>query len=118
MRVLLFELNCSAFPGTQDATNGEGRTYLGAVIVTTDSSGNGSFSTVFSGVSLSATDRVSGTATVDLGGGNFGSTSEFSVNLSATANAAPVLDNSGTMTLTSITEDNTTNLVNRSFDYS
>jgi trimeric autotransporter adhesin len=62
---------------------GEARTYLGFVNVTTDASGNASFTANFSGVSVSAGAAVSATATVDLGAGNYGSTSEFALNVLA-----------------------------------
>ncbi len=48
---------------------------------------------------------VSATATVDLGSGSFGSTSEFAANVTATGNTAPVLDNSRTPVLGSVNED-------------
>jgi parallel beta-helix repeat protein len=53
---------------------GEGETYLGFVNVTTDGSGNASFSYTHGSV---LAGLISGTATEDLGGGSFGSTSEF-----------------------------------------
>ena len=50
--------------GTEDATNGEARVYLGTITVTTDASGDASFSSVtLSGVTLSAGDYVTATAT-------------------------------------------------------
>ncbi len=83
--------------GSEDPTGyGEGRVYLGSTTVTTDASGNTSFSVNLGGVSVAVNDRVSSTATVDLGGGNFGSTSEFSMNLPASApNAAPTITSNG-----------------------
>ncbi len=70
--------------GTQDASGyGEASRYLGFVNVTTDGSGNASFNTLLAGVMLAGRDRVTATATVDLGSGNFGSTSEFALNIQA-----------------------------------
>jgi trimeric autotransporter adhesin len=65
--------------------HGEAGTFLGFVNVTTDAAGNTNFSTLLSGISLLLGDIVTATATVDLGGGNYGSTSEFSTNISAGA---------------------------------
>jgi trimeric autotransporter adhesin len=74
---------------TGDATGyGEGQVYLGATSVTADGSGNASFATLLNGISVTAGHVVSATATVDLGGGNYGSTSEFAANVVAT-NVAP-----------------------------
>ncbi len=70
--------------GTQDSSGyGEAQRYLGFVNITTDGSGNASFNTLLSGVTLAGRDRVTATATVDLGSGNFGSTSEFGLNVQA-----------------------------------
>lgn len=69
---------------------GEGQTYLGSTTVTTDTSGNANFSIVLNGVTVIAGQKVTATATVDLGAGNFGSTSEFAANVTATANPAGV----------------------------
>ncbi len=87
--------------GSQDATNGEARVYLGAVTVTTDGSGDATFSNVtLSGVTLSVGDYVTATATkvedaAQIGIDNvlaFGSTSEFGTNFVVAAfNAPPVL---------------------------
>ena len=71
---------------TADASGyGEGQAYLGAATATTDGSGNASINATLTGVSVTAGHFVSATATVDLGGGNYGSTSEFSANVTATA---------------------------------
>ncbi|MDJ0892828.1 MAG: Calx-beta domain-containing protein [Gammaproteobacteria bacterium] len=55
----------------------EGQRYLGAATVTTDGSGDASFLESVSAV-VAAGEYVTATATVDLGGGNYGDTSEFS----------------------------------------
>ncbi len=80
---------------TGDGTGyGEGQTYLGAATVTTDSSGNASIATVLAGVSVTTGHAVSATATVDLGAGSYGSTSEFAQNITpATTNVAPIITN-------------------------
>ena len=90
--------------GTQDATNGEGRTYLGAIIVVTNGSGNGTFSgAVLSGITLSAGDFVTATATridnpaqVGIDDGlAYGDTSEFAANIIVSGNVAPVITSNG-----------------------
>jgi VCBS repeat-containing protein len=58
---------------------GEGETYLGFVSVTTDGSGNASFSYTHN---AALSGRISATATEDLGGGTYGSTSEFALTTS------------------------------------
>lgn len=74
---------------------GEGAVYLGAATVTTDSAGNAAISATLTGVAVATGHVVSATATVDLGGGSFGSTSEFAGNAAvwafSTPNAAPVI---------------------------
>ncbi|MEZ5729493.1 MAG: hypothetical protein R3E48_16775 [Burkholderiaceae bacterium] len=79
--------------GTEDASgHGEGRQFLGASNILTDGSGNADVVIVLNGVSVAADDRVSATATRDLGGGNYGDTSEFALNVVATAaNQDPVI---------------------------
>jgi hypothetical protein len=70
--------------GTADSGGyGEARTYLGSVSVTTNSAGRASFDTTISNLTLSAGATVTATATVDLGGGSFGSTSELAGNILA-----------------------------------
>ncbi|MAE65270.1 MAG: hypothetical protein CMJ18_13445, partial [Phycisphaeraceae bacterium] len=67
--------------GTQDASShGEGFDYLGAFTVTTDGSGDATFSTSIS-AALAANRTVTATATADLGGGSYGGTSELSLNV-------------------------------------
>ena len=61
--------------------HGEGQTYLGFTTVTTDAAGNATFLENLIGVTVATGDLVSATATVDLGGGIFGDTSEFAANL-------------------------------------
>ncbi|MFM2052137.1 MAG: hypothetical protein RL456_174, partial [Pseudomonadota bacterium] len=65
--------------------HGEAETYLGATSVTTDATGQATFATTLAGVSVTAGHAVTATATVDLGGGNYGATSEFAANVIATA---------------------------------
>ncbi len=70
--------------GTAESTGyGEARTYLGSTSVTTDANGNATISANLTGVSLATGATVTATATVDLSGGNFGSTSEFGGNIVA-----------------------------------
>ncbi|MEY4906445.1 MAG: hypothetical protein RL260_163, partial [Pseudomonadota bacterium] len=70
---------------------GEAAVYLGTATVTTDGSGNASFSTLLSGVTVAAGHAVSATATVDNGGGSYGNTSEFAANAVATSAGAGVI---------------------------
>ena len=87
--------------GTQDATNGEGRYYLGETTVTTDGSGDATFSNlVLSGVTLSYGDFVTATATKIDNPGQvgvddllaYGDTSEFAANVEITnANTPPTI---------------------------
>lgn len=65
--------------------HGEAEQFLGATAVTTDGSGNGSFNQLLSNVFVNANDLVTATATVDLGGGDYGSTSEFAANITASS---------------------------------
>ena len=70
--------------GTADTTGyGEARTYLGSSSVTTDANGNATINATLNGVSLITGSTVTATATVDLSGGVFGSTSEFGGNIMA-----------------------------------
>ena len=77
--------------GTQDATHGEGRFYLGSTTVTSNGSGDAAFSgVVLSGVTLAAGDFVTATATKIDDPGQvgvddqlaYGPTSEFAANVS------------------------------------
>ena len=70
------------------AGHGEAQVFLGAVLVTTDSSGNVNFAAVLSGVSVTAGHAVTATATAVVSGG-FGSTSEFAANVVATGYRPP-----------------------------
>lgn len=69
---------------------GEGQRYLGSTNVSTDLLGNASFSSSLS-VLVNDGEVVSATATEDLGGGNLGSTSEFSAIQLATL-PVPLID--------------------------
>ena len=75
-------------PAADASGHGEGEVFLGATSVTTDASGHADFSTLLTGIGVTAGHVVSATATVDLGGGTYGSTSEFGAAVSVTA-AAP-----------------------------
>ena len=68
---------------SQDGSGyGEAGRYLGFASVTTDGSGNASFSETLS-LTVAAGEYITATATVDLGGGNYGNTSEFALNIVA-----------------------------------
>ena len=76
---------------TADASgHGEAERYLGFVTVTTDGSGNATFNTTLA-ATVGLGEFITATATVDLGGGNYGSTSEFAANIAA-ANPIPFID--------------------------
>ncbi|MGB7307177.1 MAG: DUF4347 domain-containing protein, partial [Burkholderiaceae bacterium] len=79
--------------GSEDPTgHGEAINYLDFVNVTTNGSGNASINTTINATGVAVNDRVTATATVDLGGGNYGSTSEFSLNLPASSvNDDPII---------------------------
>ncbi len=78
---------------------GQGAVYLGATSVTTDASGNAAFTAVLP-VTTAVGDAISATATVALGGGSYGSTSEFAQNLgSGVVNNRPVTNLPGTQTI-------------------
>jgi CSLREA domain-containing protein len=77
-------------PFSDVSGHGEARTFLGFVNTTTDASGNASFNPTFLGVPVAAGGAITATATVDLGGGNFGSTSEFAANVLASGTPAGV----------------------------
>ncbi len=79
-------------PTVADAANGEGERYLGFITVITDGAGNAALNTTLSNVWVNSGDRVSATATVDLGGGNYGSTSEFAANVTASSSGIIVVD--------------------------
>jgi len=90
--------------------HGEGERYLGFVNVATDGSGNATFNTVLT-ATVAVGEFISATATQSDGSySSFTVTSEFAFSRAATgSNNAPVLDNSGSMTLTTINEDQTAN---------
>jgi hypothetical protein len=71
------ELFASSAP---DASGfGEGQRYLGSFIVTTDAAGSATSSNFWlPAAGVAPGEFVTATATVDLGGGNYGNTSEFS----------------------------------------
>ena len=66
--------------GTDPTGNGEGETFVHAYPVVAHPGGAASYSTAYTG---SAGDIIAATTTEDLGGGNFGATSEFSTTLTA-----------------------------------
>jgi trimeric autotransporter adhesin len=92
-------------PTVADATNGEGERYLGFITVTTDGAGNASVNTTLASTWVNSGDRITATVTVDLGGGNYGSTSEFAANVIATSTGIIVVDT------TSDTVDGTTSSI-------
>ena len=95
-------------PAIVDGTGyGEGHIYLGSTTVITDGVGNATINATVARW-INAGDLVSATATVDLGGGNFGSTSEFSLNVGATtASNIIVVD-----TINDVNDGNTSSITN------
>ncbi|MCA9066084.1 MAG: cadherin domain-containing protein, partial [Planctomycetaceae bacterium] len=89
--------------------HGEGSTWLGFDTVTSDGAGNASFVSILTGVSVTAGHIVTATATVDLGGGNYGDTSEFAQNVVTQGNTAPTINSDGAGPTASISiPENTT----------
>jgi VCBS repeat-containing protein len=78
------------FTGTsEDASgNGEARTYVGSVSVTTDTSGNAQFNTVVTSASA-PNNFITASATVELAAGVYGDTSEFAANVNANIPVIP-----------------------------
>ncbi|MEZ5728592.1 MAG: FG-GAP-like repeat-containing protein [Burkholderiaceae bacterium] len=71
--------------------NGEGERYLGSTSISTDGLGNASFTFVPLAAATVSGEFISATATIELGGGNFGSSSEFAVDVVA-VDPAPELE--------------------------
>ena len=94
-------------PAVADAPNGEGERYLGFVTVTTNGSGDATINTTLANVWINAGARVTATATVDLGSGNYGSTSEFAANRTATSTGIVVVD-----TTSDVSDGTTTSITN------
>ncbi len=94
-------------PAVADASNGEGERYLGFVTVTTNGSGNATINTTLANVWVNAGDKITATATVDLGGGSYGSTSEFAANVTATSTGIIVVD-----TTSDVSDGTTTSIAN------
>jgi hypothetical protein len=95
-----FRIEFFSSPSADASGYGEGQTYLGYASVTTDGAGNASFDVTLSGIAVTIGHAVSATATVDLGGGSFGSTSEFGAAV-ANVNDAPT----GADTTVTVDED-------------
>ena len=60
-----------------DVNYGEGKTFLATTNITTNFAGNASYNVVLTGVLLTFQEKVSAIVTRDLGGGNYGDSSEF-----------------------------------------
>ncbi|MGB5741214.1 MAG: DUF4347 domain-containing protein, partial [Sedimenticolaceae bacterium] len=99
--------------GTQDASNGEGRVYLGSTTITTDGSGDGVFTGVtLTGVTLNTGDYVTATATridnpAQVGLDDalaYGDTSEFAQNIAVTGGNQPP-GGSGALTTTTLNDN-------------
>ncbi len=85
--------------GKEDASGyGEGAIYLGSTHVTTDANGDASLDIDLLGVNAPTSDRITATATVDLGAGAYGDTSEFAMNIVASAVGVSVSPVSGLTT--------------------
>ncbi|MBC8356264.1 MAG: DUF4347 domain-containing protein, partial [Planctomycetes bacterium] len=83
-----YRIEFYASPTGDASGHGEGQTYLGFTTVVTDINGEANFNPTLTGVSVTSGYAVSATATVDLGGGSYGDTSEFASNLLANSTAA------------------------------
>ena len=95
-------------PAAVDPTgSGEGERYLGYTTLTTQADGRQNYSVTLAGVWVNHGDRISATATVDLGGGVYGSTSEFAANFIATATGVVVVD-----TVSDAADGSTTSITN------
>ena len=84
-----YRIELFSSPAGDGTGYGEAKTYLGFATVTTDGSGNATINKVLTGVEVSEGHQVTATATVDLGAGNYGDTSEFSLNVTA-VNSSPI----------------------------
>ncbi len=79
--------------GEDSSNHGEGEIYLGFATVMTDGSGDATFSTTLT-ATVAAGEFITATATVDNGGGSYGDTSEFGLNVTAAVVPdAPVITN-------------------------
>ena len=79
-------------PGDVDGSHGEGARWVGSFTITTDGSGNANFNNLLANGWINQGDLVTATATVDLGGGSYGATSEFASNITGTASGVVVVD--------------------------
>ena len=89
-------------PSADSSGYGEGQVFLGAASVTTNGSGDATINALLTGVTVSAGHFVSATATVDLGGSNYGSTSEFSQVLATSPNTAPTFSTTNGLVTTDV----------------
>ncbi|QDT35916.1 cadherin-like domain-containing protein [Stratiformator vulcanicus] len=87
-----FRIEFFASAAGDGSGHGEAERYLGFVNVTTDASGNASFNTSLA-ASVAVGEVLTASATVDLGSGNYGDTSELAANVTATSssNVAPTI---------------------------
>ncbi|MBA3596534.1 MAG: DUF4347 domain-containing protein [Methylibium sp.] len=92
-------------PSVADANNGEGERYLGFATVVTDGAGNAAINATLAGLWINSGDKVTATATVDLGGGTYGSSSEFAANVTATTSGIVVVD-----TISDVSDGSTTSI--------
>ncbi|MEM7322367.1 MAG: right-handed parallel beta-helix repeat-containing protein, partial [Actinomycetota bacterium] len=94
-----YRLEFFANPSGVDPGGGEGETFRGAATITHTGSGVERFTPRVTGIAVD--DVLTVTATEDAGGGNYGSTTEFSTSITAEAIVLPVLERiqSGTTTL-------------------
>ncbi|MEZ5658191.1 MAG: DUF4347 domain-containing protein [Burkholderiaceae bacterium] len=78
--------------GSEDASgHGEAHSLLGSVAVSTDAAGDAVFDVLLTNQAQAPGTWITATATLDPGGGNYGSTSELALNQAVTANDAPTL---------------------------
>mgnify|MGYP000993844249 CR=1 FL=1 len=87
-----YRIEFFASPAADGSGYGEASIYLGYATVSTSGAGTASFNTTLSGVSVPVGYAVTATATVDLGGGAYGATSEFAQCILAIATTQLVVD--------------------------
>ena len=85
---------------TEDASgHGEAERFIGAISVTTDAAGDGSFTETLS-ATVATGEFITATATVDFGSDTYGDTSEFAANIQAVGtNQAPTIATNNGLTL-------------------
>ncbi len=79
-----YRLEFFASTTADSSGHGEAERYLGSTTVTTDGSGDATFSAALN-ANVAVGEYITATATIDFGGGNYSDTSEFAANVAAAA---------------------------------